>query len=416
MVEANQLRPIKVASLRMGLFAASLFAGLRALRSSVVHGKILFFFISQFGEMTRKPSKRRNGEHPQGNPLFGKRDYPLISTVDALIALSETVKSYPFRFLLWTEDRKGFQQYHEGRSVAEVEVGYSTKEHLFFAECTSRGDRWWYDIVSEHSSLWDYLRKQQYQALVLCGEDLVTLASRAIYYFDRVPLGPKTVILAFQNRLIEHSHLHRLWSFLKGQNRLHLLKNLAYLNSSRTPKFLPVIYDKPSFDPTQPIWNVAIEQITKDHIHNLFGRGIEEGENIDYKQSGCLSSKADIAELLKDFAAMANATGGIIIVGIRETDGRPSYPIKPALQSIPNVDRQINRLHQLISTHFGEVAPKVEIRSLEVLTKRLLLIKVFQSVEPVGTKKKPSGDVQFPMRSGRITVWRSSKTKSVEQA
>jgi hypothetical protein len=317
---------------------------------------------------------------------------------------------------LWTEDRKGFQEYHEGRSIAEVEFGYSTKEELFLNECTSRGDRWRYDIVSEHSSLWGFLRKQHYQALVVCGEDLVSLASRAIYYFDRVPLGPKTVILAFQNRLIEHSHLYRLWSFLKGQNRLHLLKNLAYLNSSPSNrKFLPVIYDKPSFDPNQPIWDVALDQITKDHIHDLFGRGVEEGENIDYKQSGCLSSKADLVELLKDFAAMANATGGIIIVGIRESDGRPAYPIKPALQSIRNVDRQINRLYQSISTHFGEVAPKVEMRSLDVLTKRLLLIKVFQSVEPVGTKTKPTGDAQFPIRSGRITVWRRLTTKSGEQ-
>jgi predicted HTH transcriptional regulator len=92
-----------------------------------------------------------------------------------------------------------------------------------------------------------------------------------------------------------------------------------------------------------------------------------------YKESRCLSSKADTVELLKDFAAMANATGGIIFVGIRETDGRPVLPLKAGLQSVRNVDQQINRLHQLISTHFGEVAPKVEIRSLEVLAKRLLL-------------------------------------------
>ena len=52
-----------------------------------------------------------------GNPLFGSKDYPLISTVDALIALSKSVESHPFGFLLWTEDKKGFHKYHEGRSV-----------------------------------------------------------------------------------------------------------------------------------------------------------------------------------------------------------------------------------------------------------------------------------------------------------
>ena len=236
--------------------------------------------------------------------MFGHRDYPVNSTVDALLALSKSVRSHPFRFLLWTEDRKGFREYHDGQSIPETEYGYSTKEQLFFNECTSRGDRWRYEIVSEYATLWGFLRKEQYQAVVICGEDLTSLASRAIYYFDRVPLGPKTVILAFHNRLIEHSHLYRLWSFLKGQNRLHLLKNLAYLNSSPSSrKFL-----------------------------------------------------------------------------------------------------------QMISTRFEEAASNFKIRSLEVLDKGLLLIKVFHSVEPLGGKKTAKGHIEYPVRSGRITIWKSLKS------
>jgi hypothetical protein len=141
--------------------------------------------------MTRKPSKLRPQGPSLGIHLFGHRDYPLISTVDALIALSRSVRSHPFGFLLWTEDRKGFQQYHEGQSIAEIEFGYSTKEQLFFNECTSRGDRWRHDIVSDHATLLGFLRKKEYQAVVICGEDLTSLASRAIYYFDRIPLGPR---------------------------------------------------------------------------------------------------------------------------------------------------------------------------------------------------------------------------------
>jgi predicted HTH transcriptional regulator len=106
---------------------------------------------------------------------------------------------------------------------------------------------------------------------------------------------------------------------------------------------------------------------------------------------------------------MANASGGIIIIGIRESNGRPTQPMKAGLQSVRNVDQQSNRLHQLISSHFGEVAPKVETRSLEVLNKRLLLVKVFKGVELVGGKKTPAGDIEYPIRSGRITVWRSSR-------
>ena len=190
-----------------------------------------------------------------------------------------------------------------------------------------------------------------------------------------------------------------------------MLKNLAYLNSSPSNrKFLPVIYDKQSFDPNQPIWQVPLDQIVKDHILSLFNRGFEEGDNIDYKEIGCLSSKANTAELLKDFAAMANASGGIIIIGIRESDGRPIHPLRVGLQNIPKLDQQINRLHQMISTRFEEVASNVKIRSLDVQAKRLLLIKVFHSVEPVGGKKTPTGHIEYPVRSGRITVWKRLKS------
>ena len=107
-----------------------------------------------------------------------------------------------------------------------------------------------------------------------------------------------------------------------------------------------------------------------------------------------------------------NASGGIIIIGIRESNGRPIQPIKAGLQSVRNVDHESNRLHQLISTHFGEAAPKVETRSLEVLSKSLLLAKVFKGAECVGGNKKPTGDIEYPIRTGRITTWRSAKEQA----
>jgi len=93
-------------------------------------------------------------------------------------------------------------------------------------------------------------------------------------------------------------------------------------------------------------------------------------------------------------------------------NSRPIQPIKAGLQSVRNVDQESNRLHQLISTHFGEAAPKVETRSLEVLSKSFLLVKVFKGVECVGGEKKPTGDIEYPIRTGRITSWRSAKEQA----
>jgi hypothetical protein len=109
---------------------------------------------------------------------------------------------------------------------------------------------------------------------------------------------------------------------------------------------------------------------------------------------------------------MANASGGIIVVGIRESNGRPIHPLKVGLQNIAKPDQQINRLHQMISTRFEKVASNVKIKSLEVLARRLLLIKVFQSVGPVGGKKTPTGHMEYPVRSGRITIWKRLESRS----
>lgn len=273
-----------------------------------------------------------------------------------------------------------------------------------------RGERWRSDVVFSHSAISESLQKEKYNAVVIAGEDLVSLAHRAIHYFDRIPLGPKKVILAFHSRPLDPAHLYRLWCFLKARNRLNLFKNLAYLNTLRSNrKFLPVIHDKQGFNPKVPIWDVALNELTSDHIRHLFVRGIEESERIDYKGSGCLSSKSDMRELLKDFAAMANASGGIIIVGIREENGQPIQPMRTGLQSVRSVDQQINRLYQFLFANFGETAPKVEIRSLEVLSKRLLLVKIFKGAQLVGGKRKPDGWIEYPVRTGRITTWHSPK-------
>jgi predicted HTH transcriptional regulator len=170
--------------------------------------------------------------------------------------------------------------------------------------------------------------------------------------------------------------------------------NLAYLNSSPSNRKFYRSFTKGRVStPNQPIWQVPLDQIIKDHIHLLFSRGVEEGDNLDYKEIGCLSSKPDTTDLLKDCAAMANASGGIILVGIRESDGRPIHPQRVGVRNIRKPDQQINRLLQMISTRYEKAASNFKIRSVEVLERRLLLIKVFHSVEPLGGKKTAEGHI-----------------------
>src|SRR5271166_5281780 len=77
---------------------------------------------------------------------------------------------------------------------------------------------------------------------------------------------------------------------------------------------------------------------------------------------------------------MANSGGGVILVGIKEIDGRPLEPLRLGLQNVSKPDQQINRLTQMLTTEFGNLGPPKEIRSIEVMKKNVVLIKIFPTV------------------------------------
>src|SRR5208337_495781 len=94
----------------------------------------------------------------RGAPLFAKNEYRLKSAVDALLEVSQSGASTNFKFLVWTEDKKGFTQYPVGRRIEEIEYGYSSKEEAFFTQCVERGDRWRLETATDYASLRDHLR------------------------------------------------------------------------------------------------------------------------------------------------------------------------------------------------------------------------------------------------------------------
>jgi len=150
------------------------------------------------------------------------------------------------------------------------------------------------------------------------------------------------------------------------------------------------------FDPKQyPLRSVA---------ERLFNSEKEEDDHLDYKDKRCLKGKG-AEDLMYDFCAMANAEGGIIIIGVREENGYPTKPITRGLQSITSPDKELNRVDQMRNSKFGLTGPDIDVRSIRVRGKRLLLIKVHPSVtEPVGLRNK-QGRQEYPIRQGRIKTW-----------
>jgi hypothetical protein len=142
-----------------------------------------------------------------GRPLFSKTDYPLISVVDKLLNLPGS-SSGDFNILIWADNRNRIVTEPRGRTFLEYEVGYSSEEEAFINEFGERGQRWRYEKVFYDFDVAKWLQNKDFDALVILGEDLRTLAHKAVIYLDRIPQGPKTVIMGFPKRDLDSSYLY----------------------------------------------------------------------------------------------------------------------------------------------------------------------------------------------------------------
>jgi hypothetical protein len=92
---------------------------------------------------------------------------------------------------------------------------------------------------------------------------------------------------------------------------------------------------------------------TKKDLENLIKNKIEEGSELEYKSSGALE-KSDKAksEIAKDVSAMANAVGGLIIYGIKESSHVP--------REITPIDRNKFSKEWLEQVINSGISPKIE--------------------------------------------------------
>jgi hypothetical protein len=85
--------------------------------------------------------------------------------------------------------------------------------------------------------------------------------------------------------------------------------------------------------------------IAESDILDLISNGIEEGREIDYKELLKISSDGDKKEFLADVSSFANASGGHLVLGVAESDGRPTA-IKPL--TIASWDAERLRIESLV--------------------------------------------------------------------
>jgi len=94
-----------------------------------------------------------------------------------------------------------------------------------------------------------------------------------------------------------------------------------------------------------PLDTKRMTDLVETDILELISNGIEEGREIDYKQTLKIGSDGDKKEFLADVSSFGNASGGHLIFGVAETDGRP-MEIKPL--TIPNSDAERLKIESLV--------------------------------------------------------------------
>lgn len=114
--------------------------------------------------------------------------------------------------------------------------------------------------------------------------------------------------------------------------------------------------------------------ITGEEIAQLVHDAVPEDGSLEYKQQLHKNDADGTQEMLRDIAALANASGGYLVIGIQEKDGRASKIIPVA-----DADRQVVRVRDLCLEYIKPAIRDMEAVPLLVDGKTIIVVHVRES-------------------------------------
>jgi Putative DNA-binding domain len=146
-----------------------------------------------------------------------------------------------------------------------------------------------------------------------------------------------------------------------------------------------------------------VDDLTVDHLEGAVTTGVQEAGDLEFKQADYAKDKNE--ELAKDVAAMANATGGLILVGIQEQDLRAV-----ALSPVPLSGDVAQRYRQVLAGRVTPMVRDVDIRVLQAAPgdpgHGYVLVAVPRSLAAPHAVWQPADKLRkmsFPVRNGADT-------------
>jgi hypothetical protein len=113
------------------------------------------------------------------------------------------------------------------------------------------------------------------------------------------------------------------------------------------------------------------DAISEDDLQQLVDGQVPEGLRLEYKQAAYGTSDADKRELQKDVSALANASGGHLIIGIAEGDGVASELIG---LDAAGVDSELLRMENLVRSGIEPRIAGLRMRQIPLANGRQVIV------------------------------------------
>lgn len=143
-----------------------------------------------------------------------------------------------------------------------------------------------------------------------------------------------------------------------------------------------------------------LNEIIKTDIDFLVEQATSEGRTLDYKLTLPGNSDKDKVSFLADISAFANAGGGDLIFGIKETNGIAKSA--PGLAGIDE-DKEICRIEEIAKRGIDPIIPNIHTISINGFSDGpIILMRIPKSFMAPHAVKQPNGDwIRFYTRSSR---------------
>ncbi|MFA4906063.1 MAG: ATP-binding protein [Candidatus Margulisiibacteriota bacterium] len=109
------------------------------------------------------------------------------------------------------------------------------------------------------------------------------------------------------------------------------------------------------------IFNKSLKDIREGDLISLIEQKVSERQDIEYKVISYDRGDEGKREMLRDISSMANAYGGMVLIGIRE-EGDSGLPI--ALEGIDNAEEERDRIIKSCLVNIEPRIPNIEIESI----------------------------------------------------